>query len=232
MQKKNILIFGGNKGFGNYICSYFVKKKYNVYSISRNKNLIKNHNVKSIKLDIFDKKTLNNFKLFILRNRIKFDNVFFSIGDHFKINEKEISEKLLKKLLYINVFFPINFINFLIKKKILNNTKFIFSLSDSLKNLRAKPSYIISKGACEYYIKSQAFFMKQINCSLSGIIIGPLLHTGSIWDNVRKENKIKFIEKKKTLKGKKFPKPSDYLSIIKILDTKSCKQINGKVFSK
>ena len=34
--------------------------------------------IKSIKLDIFDK-FLNNFKLFILKNRIKFDNVFLAL---------------------------------------------------------------------------------------------------------------------------------------------------------
>ena len=233
MQKKNILIFGGSRGLGKLMKNKFTKsKKYKIYSISKsNSNLKKKrNNIVELKCDIFKKTSVNQLKKKIQKENIIFDTIIYSIGDHFDFKEILINNKFLDKLLKINLFFPINFNHFLIKNRKVNRSKFIFILTDALNNLKAKSSYIIAKGACKYYIKSQSFHFKKIDCSILGIIVGPYIYPGSIWQKIKKTDPQRYEKKKNSIKSKKFPKPERYINIIEKI-VKSQKNFNGKIFN-
>lgn len=231
MQKKNILIFGGSRGLGNLIKKKFIKsKKYKIFSVSRFlSNLESKNNIQQIKCNIFNQISINKFKKKIIKENIVFDTIIYSIGDHFDFAEKLIDTRYLHKLLKINLYFPIDFNNFLIKNKKIDRSKFIFILTDALYNLKAKSSYIIAKGASKYYIKSQSNYLKKINCSIVGVVVGPYLYPGSVWDRIKKNDPERFERKKKSIKSRKFPKPEKYVNIIEKIIKKNKIQ-NGKIF--
>ncbi len=232
MQKKNLLIFGGTKGIGALIKKKFSKNKnYQIYSISRSiKKRRAEDNVVELKCNILEKNSVKKLKEYILKKDLTFDTIVYSIGDHFDFKETAINSKYLDLLLNINLKFPIQFNNFLIKNKNFNKSKFIFMLTDALKHLNAKSSYIISKGACRYYINAQAYYFKKINCSITGVMIGPYLYSGSVWHNIKKNDIARFEKKKKTIKNNIFPKPNKYIKVIEKI-IKSPKGYNGKIFN-
>ena len=66
MKNKKVLIVGGSSGLGYHLTNLYLKKKYNVTSISRNINTKLKKKVRQINCDVTDmsqlKKVLQDFK--------------------------------------------------------------------------------------------------------------------------------------------------------------------------
>jgi len=220
-MKITSIVIGGSSGFGKYLVKYLKKKKHNVYFTgTKKKKGIKNY----LKFDLFE--TEDQKKLFKnIKNIKNINNIFYGIGDSNYSEEKIVNFKLLKKLLFINLDFPIKLLKFLDRYLSDQNIKILFFGSDSVFNLKAKPSTIISKASQIYLVKSHKFYFDKTNKQVSTIILSPLLFPGSYWSKIKKIDKKKFDKKNKL---NIFKHPRNYFKIIDtVLKTK---KINGRVF--
>ena len=85
MSNKLVIIFGGSRGFGQYVKNYFLDLKYNVLTASRSQINLTKKNHLHFKLNILNQKEVKNFKKYIEKKKFKPCIVFFNIGDHFEI---------------------------------------------------------------------------------------------------------------------------------------------------
>tara|TARA_B100000900_G_scaffold72893_1_gene58020 strand:- start:2485 stop:3150 length:666 start_codon:yes stop_codon:yes gene_type:complete len=219
-MKKNSLVIGGSSGFGKYLVDYLGKKNHVVhFTGTKNKKKLN-----YLKFNIFNKKDENKlFKYIKLISNI--DYIFYSVGDSDLSDEKIANSQLLKKMLFINLEFPLKLIKNLEKKSKNIKIKLIFFGSDSVFNLKAKPSVIISKAAQIYLVKSHKYYLDKTNLQTCCLILSPLLFKGSFWSNIKKTNKTKFKIKQKL---NIFKKPKDYFK--KINQIIKDKNINGRIF--
>lgn len=219
-MKKNSLVIGGSSGFGKHILN-FLSKNNHVVHFTGTKNIKKNN---FTKFDVFQ--TKDHQKLFKrISSMKKIDFIFYSVGDSNLSEEKIANLKTLNKMLLINVEFPIKLVSYLEKNLKEKKIKIIFFGSDSVYNLKAKPSVIISKAAQMFLVKSHKFYLDKTNLQVCSLVLSPLLYEGSYWSNIKKINKVKFENKKKL---NIFKKPKDYFKKINfILNNKN---INGRIF--
>lgn len=221
-MNKNVLIFGGTSGFGSYIADHLIKKKFICYCIGKKKNIKNKKNIKFIKFDILKNKNLNH-----LIQKIKnIDYVIYAIGDSFNETEYQIKQSNLKRLLFINLYFQTKFNNMLVKNYSGKKIKIISICSDSVKHLKAKPSYVVAKTAQLAYYKTQKKFFKSINFETCLILPGPLLFKNSYWEKIKLNNPKKFLRKKQT---SKFFHPKNYFKFFNLI-INSKKNMNGKIF--
>jgi len=210
-ERSKIVIFGGTSGLGFHFAKYLEKKGYEIIIIGRTKNKQKK-NIKFHKCDFTKKKDLEKIKKILIKFKLV-KLYIFAIGDNYFEDEIFPKLNLLNKIMNINLNIPIE-----LTKQILDNkkggNKFLHILSDSIFNLKAKPSKIISKGALFFYIKSCKFLFEKTNNYIYGLAPGPLLFKDSYWDKIKKKDPNKF----KSKKGK-FKAPKDYyITLDKILD--------------
>ncbi len=219
-MKKKSLVIGGSSGFGKYLVDYLRKKNHVVHFTGTKSQKKLNY----LKFNIFNKKDQNNlFKYIQFISNI--DHIFYTVGDSDLSEEKIANAQILKKMLFINLEFPLKLIKNLQKKLKNTQIKLIFFGSDSVFNLKAKPSVIISKAAQIYLVKSHKYYLDKTNLQICCLILSPLLFKGSFWSKIKKINKIKFNNKKKL---NIFKHPKNYFKKINlILKTKN---INGRIF--
>ena len=120
MINKRVLVVGGSSGLGIHITRLYSKKKYNVTTISRNKNIKISKKVKQIICDVTDsnklKELLKNFK----KDNIRFDIIIHNVGGSKKVYDYNTSSDNYNIVWNNNLGYVVDINNFFIpfmKKK-------------------------------------------------------------------------------------------------------------------
>ena len=178
-MKKSYLIFGSTSGLGlDFTKKILIKKKDYIYCcgrkfehldsfVKKNKleNFYKKINIDFVKRDQF-------FKLNII-NKIDFIVNYAGLVKNNLI--KFYDNKLFYQLIMINLFSPINYINFLYKKNKINNNAAIVLLSSILGNKKVRIGslgYAVGKSGLDAAIKVMALEMAEKNIRVNAISPG------------------------------------------------------------
>jgi len=137
-DKKNVLITGVNGHLGSRLLDEFIGKRYNIFTLDREKQKENKKNVKYLIVDITDKKKLYKYKK--LFNKI---DILIHLAAYVPL-ENKLDD--LEKSIDINIKGSINLLN-LLKKK----SKYIFANTCEIYN--PKTFYAISKLTAEKYLE-------------------------------------------------------------------------------
>lgn len=125
---KSILIIGGTKGIGLSISDIFLKEGYIVISGSRKKiNPFKNKNFYSLKVDVKDELSINNFFLDVIKISKNISVLINNVGVSEWRPIEKINKKFMDDMFYTNLYSSI----FCIQKSIhrFKNLKSIINIS-------------------------------------------------------------------------------------------------------
>ena len=121
--KKNILIIGGNGFVGKYLCEV-LKKKYNLYKISR-----------SVKFDSFKCDITNYKKLNFLLSKLNIDFKFvINLSGQIENNKKKLEKNIIKGNLNL-----IKYFNSTNTKIIFLSSALVYKSSKNLQSEKTKP---------------------------------------------------------------------------------------------
>ena len=157
MENKKIIISGASKGIGKDIFEYFLKKKYKVMCLSRNKPRIKHKNLFFLKIDMSNKANLKkNIKKivsfdpkFLINNSANFGET----GSFSKVNFDK-----WEKSFFLNFFSHAYLTRLLIKNIIKNKGKIFFMAGGGAANaFPVFSSYSVAKTAIVRLVENIAF---------------------------------------------------------------------------
>jgi short-subunit dehydrogenase len=178
-NKKVIWITGASSGIGRSLAIKFANEGWIVAASARRENLLKelhdeNENIYSYPLDVTDIKECKN----VFKNIVeKFKNIEISIfgtGIHDPKSEKIFNLEKIRKIMEVNYFGTINYINsvydYYTDKK--NGQISIISSVAGYRGLPAAGAYCASKAALTSFTESLYFEMKRKNIRVSLVCPG------------------------------------------------------------
>lgn len=213
-----ILITGANGGLGNKLAELFSIKEHNlILTVRANSiNTIKEKFPKQTYLEI-DFITDNiNEKLKSINLKEIPDLIIHCAGGKIEGDEHPINSEILDKTIKLNCSSVIELNNYFIEKAIINNKnlRIIHISSDAGITGRASPSYSISKGALNTYIKNSGRFYAQENIMICGLICSIFEHKNSSWTKKKLENPSYYEEVKKSTALKRFASVEEIAEIV------------------
>ena len=169
MINKRVLIVGGSSGLGIHITRLYLKKKYNVTTISRNKNIKISKKVKQIICDVTDanklKELLKNFK----KDNIKFDIIIHNVGGSKKVYDYNTSSYNYNIVWNNNLGYVVDINNFFIpfmKKK--KWGRIVHISSSAAYNFSAPVAYSSAKAALKNVSEASRKYLNTIAVKMMG----------------------------------------------------------------
>jgi NAD(P)-dependent dehydrogenase (short-subunit alcohol dehydrogenase family) len=173
---KNVLITGVRRGLGKEIKEYLLKKKFFVYGSSRTLSKKEEEGSKTLFLDYTNKRSINAFSQYFIKNNIKLDTIIHNAGIVYLDPIETLLPEEIAKIFDVNFFGPV-----LLTKKLLpllkaqKNGKLIFI--SSIVSVTPWPSigmYAASKTALDACAFELAIMLDKWNIKVSVIHPNPL----------------------------------------------------------
>tara|TARA_B100000745_G_scaffold263902_1_gene188431 strand:+ start:71 stop:802 length:732 start_codon:yes stop_codon:yes gene_type:complete len=234
---KNLLIVGSTSGIMINSINSFIKKKYRIFATYNNekslknipKKIIKNKNVKFIKLDLL----MSNKEIIKIlnKNNVKADIIINSVGGSFGIKEYPYNMELWKKLLNLNILKHILINNYFLKRMIKNKFgRILFFSTTAVNDPKTSITYSTSKAFLENYVKKSAVIFGKYNILINCVKTSIIAAKNNNWykATIQKPKKVKkFI--KNYLSVERIGKPEDLIDFINLIISKENKFMNGSI---
>lgn len=229
MKSKIILITGASKGLGLECVKFFLKKKYKVIAIGRDKKYIKNLSKKItfVNLDLFNKK--NRSKFYIKLKKIKnIDAVIHCMGGGLGYREPLISLNKFIDLFMLNLGIASE-INQVIVKNLNTKSSYIVHIgSTASSEAIGSVGYNSIKAAIVAYVKSLARNLIEKKIYVSCILPGAFIGSGNAFERLKKNNKKIYLDfKNNRLPRKKIAKASEFMPLLELLTSKKGEMLAG-----
>ncbi len=233
MINKRVLIVGGSSGLGIHITRLYLKKKYNVTTISRNKNIKISKKVKQIICDVTDanklKELLKNFK----KDNIKFDIIIHNVGGSKKVYDYNTSSYNYNIVWNNNLGYVVDINNFFIpfmKKK--KWGRIVHISSSAAYNFSAPVAYSSAKAALNAYVSSLSRRVIKDKIVVSSVCPGPIdLPHRFMSISQKKNNQFWKNYKKNHLPINRLAKPDEIISVIYFLTSKVASYCSGAIWN-
>lgn len=215
MSKKYVLITGSSKGLGLEIGKVLSYAGYNIILIGRNKESLLsslNHLNSELKHIIIKLDLSEDDFIKTLSKKIKKLNIFAVVhnyGINYLNDSHPINIDILDKSIYNNFTVSLKINEYLMNHCSEILKKIIYIGSTASLHAKASPSYVISKGIINLYVKnvSQEYLNKGI--FICALLPGILAHKGSSWNKKKKTDRVKYEETEKRQPLGRFAMPSD-----------------------
>lgn len=234
---KNVLITGSSRGLGLEIAKKIEDNNIRLILTGRDENSLKkardslkypqNHFI----LEIDFEESLDQLFNLIESKNLIFDSVIHNLGVNISGDSHPINLEILKKTMQLNLYTAIEINSALIEQRFNTNGKIIHIGSNIGYTGNASPSYSISKGALNTYIKNIARYYAKSNVSICGVLPGPMEHEGSSWYIKKSINKSRYDEMKKSLPLGKFCQTDEVALFVKNIYESDTRIINGSLFN-
>lgn len=144
------------------------------------------------------------------------DVIIHCAGSKLESDSHPIDSITLKNSMNLNLFSAIEINKFFIDKAIKTNKtmRIIHISSDAGITGRASPSYSISKGALNTYVKNIGRFYAKNNIMICGIICGIFEHKNSDWTKKKIENLERYEKIKVATTLERFPDAKEIAEIV------------------
>lgn len=178
--KDNVIVFGSAGAIGTKIVDYFIKKKLNVFSCSREKKRINKKNQNYFSFNVND--NLTNLSGLENLNDHSVHSVVWAQGVNLNDNIRNFDLTEHKSVYDANVTYILLSLNILIQRKLLNPKAKLCIISSIWQNLakQNKLTYSITKSALKGLVQSVAIDLGYegllINAVLPGAIDSPMTH--------------------------------------------------------
>jgi len=213
-----VLITGANSGLGYELAKRLQGEGYTLILLVRKKSL------KKIKRK-FDRQYIVDIDFFTDNIQEKLKNslpniipdvIIHAAGGKLEHDNHPIDIKILIKSFTLNLFSAIEINNFFIKKALLLNRylRIIQVSSDAGITGRASPSYSISKGALNTYVKNIGRMYAKDNITICAVVPSIFVHKNSIWTKKKKKNPGYYKKIKNETTLKKFASVKEVADVI------------------
>lgn len=213
-----VLITGASGGLGYELTKKFYEKGDSLILAAREDS------IKKLKLDFKDQiyldidflnDSISNKLNAYLQDEIP-DLIIHCAGGKIENDFHPIDTDVLKDSMQLNFFSAIEINNFFIEKALNSkkNMRIIHISSDVGITGRASPSYSISKGALNTYIKNSGRVYAQDNIMICGLICGIFEHENSVWTKKKKENPKYYEEVKNKSTLKRFADVNEVAEVV------------------
>jgi|FLOH01.1.fsa_nt_gi short-subunit dehydrogenase len=226
MNQKYVLVTGSSRGLGLEIAKGLSYSGYNIILTGRDKKSLAlalqklNPKLEHIVLKI-DLSKKNFLQKIVKKVRdLKVFGLVHNYGINIPNDSHPIDIEILNKSIYNNFTVSLKINEYFLKQESLKKILYIGS-SASL-HAKASPSYVISKGIINSYVKnvSQEYINKGI--LICAVLPGILAHEGSSWDIKKKLELKKYNVTKKKQPLHRFAQPTDISPyIVDIMNQKS-----------
>ncbi len=217
-MEKIAFITASSSGLGFQIALDLSKRGYIVILNGRNKKKLKKAKEKLHNKDLHHifccdlvyNKMIQKLDKFFKKINILPHIIIHSLGGKIAEDKHPISIEILNQSMNLNLYSSILINNYFIPQFIENkNIQKIIHISSSASiNGNASPSYAISKGALNIYIKNSARFYALDNISFCGIIPNIIIHENSDWGKKKKENNEYYTKRLNEMPLKEFATPA------------------------
>lgn len=223
-MKSNVIIIGGSKNLGKFLCDKFINK-YNVINISRSKNSSKR--VSNFLCDLSNEEECVATLKKVKKKFKKISTVIICSGDSKKT---DINKLNFQKKMNSNFFVVFNFLeNFPKIFKRVHSDIIVFSSIVAKKNINGAPlDYTICKVALNKYLELKSKILIKNKIRINVISPGNILIKGNNWSEKLKNNpkKIKSLIKK-SVPINDFVKPEEILLLIELILSKKINSMVG-----
>ena len=233
MKNKKVLIVGGSSGLGYHLTNLYLKKKYNVTSISRNINTKLKKKVRQINCDVTDmrqlKKVLQDFK----KKKISFEILIHNVGGSKRVNDYNDSTENYRMVWENNFAYIVEINNFFIpfmKKK--KWGRIVHVSSSASYNYFGSVAYSSAKAALNTYVSSIARRIIKYNIVSSCVCPGPIELPNRYMTISQKKNNLFWKRYKKNhLPINRLAKPEEITSVIYFLTSKFASYCSGAIWN-
>ena len=228
---KTILITGASKNLGKYLTEYYLRKNYNVLSISKSSKTIINKN--SFICDLSNTKKTNILFKKIKKNFPKIDFIISCAGNSKKTYNDYETDKDWRSAFDNNFYCFVNVLDSYLKIFKYRSTKIVvISSIASTKITKAPITYSVSKSALNFYASIKAKELAKYNIKINTLLPGNILMKGNNWSKKIQRNSRKV---KKYIKDNvplnKFCDPSQISLFCDYLFSKAGDNITGSKFT-
>lgn len=231
--KNKILIVGGSSGLGAHITKTYLRKKYNITTISRNKNKKFPKEINQYICDVTSSEKLNKTLNLIKKNHKNFNIIIHNVGGSQKIfnYDKDSSDYL--KVWKANLGYVIDINNFFIPFMKKNKWGRIVHVSSSAAyNFSAPVAYSSAKAALNTYVLSISRRLIKDKIVASCVCPGPLDLPNRFMSIAQKKNNLFWRNYKKNhLPIKRLAKPEEITSVIYFLTSELASFSSGAIWN-
>lgn len=236
MIKRYILITGSSRGLGLQIAKKLESKDLSLILTGRDaKNLKsaldslkypKNHFI----LEIDFEKEISKLFEFIEEKNLMLEGIIHNLGVKLPNDSHPIDIELLHKTMDLNLYKSVEINSTFIKNRLKYKSKIIHIGSNIGYSGNASPSYSISKGALNTYVKNIARFYAKENIAICAILPGAMDHIGSDWAEKKLKDPQRYEEVKKSLPLGKFCDVDEVAAFVEKIYNLDAEVINGSLF--
>lgn len=216
-MKKIAFVTASSSGLGFQIALELSQRNYIVILNGRNKDKLKKAQKKLMNqelhytfcCDLTNGKISAKLDKFFKKIKIVPNIIIHSLGGKINEDQHPIDIEVLTKSMRLNLYSAIEINNYFINifKNNSDIQKIIHISSSSSITGNASPSYSISKGALNIYIKNSARYYANDKIVFCGIIPNIIMHKNSDWARKKNENREYYEKKLEEMPLKEFATP-------------------------
>lgn len=231
VKNKNILITGASKGIGKEIAKGLAQEKYNLFLISRNKELLRNISAEVgaknyLICDLSDKNDLENLEKFIEKNPI--DILINNAGEYIYGGIEKMSREQISHIFSVNLLAPAYISSLVVKNMKSKNWGRIINIG-SISGVMGEAYaslYSGSKSGLIGFSKALALELAEFNITVN--IINPGWVETTLGLKSIEESDFTLEETIETIPQKRFVKPKEIEKLIEYLISDDAKGITGQ----
>jgi len=226
MNAKYVLITGSSRGLGLQIAIDLSYAGYSIILTGRDKKSLKSAFSKLnpklahliIRVDFIKKEFLKKIVKKIKNQKLY--GVVHNYGLNIAHDTHPINIDILNQSIYNNFILSLKINEHFLRDESLQ--KIIYIGSTASLHAKASPSYVISKGMINSYVKNVSHEYVKKGILICAVLPGILAHEGSVWDTKKRLEPQKYNETKKRQALQRFAQPSDISPyIVDIMNQKS-----------